>query len=300
MAKNKQCPQEEIRELYYDALDFDVFLKPPCFLNMSEDFVIEKEGIIRFGFSHIKGIGGSGIKQLNKIKERESWGKILFELIKVGVKKTVVEGCVKCGSFDYLDISRTKMLYEFELLSAMSAAQKKIFLEKFDSAENPQQKMEQIIAENKRLKMPKEAVEIIEKNKDKKFVDHCLTKDIWESTYLGINLTSSRIEEYMAKYDVSHDCASVNKTKSGNVCFVGVLDAVKKIKTKKDGKEMAFISISDLSGRVDDIVVFNELFIDSYHNKCILQKPEDEVLKITGFKQKDKDSVICQGIEILN
>jgi len=302
-SRYKQDPLKEIREIYYDMKDFSLTLVPPRVDKMNEDFEIIDSNTICFGLGHVKGIGLKGIRRFNQMSNLGSWSSILKDIFQLPVSKARVNPLIMAGAFDYLFISRSRMLAECDLIRHLTKKQCSIFFELFDPEIHD--KSEKYVAEiienipnvNKRLKLSKDTLEAIEQFKNTDYKDFQITLDIWERTYLGVNITASRIDDYNIGGDITHTCLSAGKAKSGNICIVALLENVNKIRTRKDNKEMCFLELSDMHGKLTNVVVFPDCFIETYYNKNLLHRVGEEVLKIHGYRKGD--SLICNSIDAL-
>jgi DNA polymerase III alpha subunit len=66
-SQGKQDSLKEIKELVNEAKLFNISVRPPNLSLCNEDFAIQDEKTIAFGLGHVKGIGASSIKALEKI-----------------------------------------------------------------------------------------------------------------------------------------------------------------------------------------------------------------------------------------
>lgn len=300
-ANNKQDELEEIKEIFYDAKSFGIEVVPPSLKTISENFEIVGEKTIAFGFKSIKGFGTNGVKQLYKYDNPSTWHEFLIQTVKEKVKKTIVEALIKCGSLDHFNETRSFMLNEYELVKTLSEKQIEVFVEIHSSLAKVEDTIILIPEKNKRLRIGKETKRIMKELKDFKYKDLLIRNELFERKYLGINLLTSRIDNFN-DMDITNNIGEMPEAPAGEFCVVGLLENVNVINSKKDNKEMAFITISDKTGQLDGIVVFNNLFINCFYNNNALKRPENEVLKVVGFKKIDDtrgESYIAKSIEIM-
>ena len=284
-AKHKQRPLDEICEVFYDMEDFGVKLVPPSLSEMNVDFEVKDAKTILFGFSSIKGMGEAGVKSLRKISECEDWSSALRDIFSRKISKSKVEPAIKSGTMDHLGCSRAYMLVTYELVKSLTAKQLELFVEEWDGElEYICDFIESIPDKNKRLRISDATKECIKSVENIGSKDYNITKEVWERKYLGVNLTSTRIDD-ISDEDIDADCSSVKNMAAGSACVCGVLESVNKIKTRKDNKEMAFIEISDLGTKLTNIVVFPRQFNRIYYEQFLLRNPENELLKIWGDKK---------------
>jgi len=287
-AKLKQHQQTEIEEVYWDMKNFGIELLPPTIKEINKDFEIVDENTIAFGITSIKGIGESGVSKFSYLEKCSGWREALHCIFHKKLSKAKVEPLIKSGTFDCFGTTRSKMMAEYNFIKSLSTKQLEIFMHFFDQNKHAvlTDLLEKVSEENKRLKIGKkteEAIKMLEICVEK---DYNLTKDILERKYLGINLTSTRVDDILDE-DIDSTCSSVMNAVSGNMCVMGVLESVNKIKTKREKKEMAFIEISDMTQKLSNIVVFNEVFMKAYYDDYLLRELEQEVLKLDGYKKED-------------
>jgi len=216
------------------------------------------------------------------------------------ISKAHYEPIIKCGALDYFKIPRARMLAECELVKGLSKTQLTVFKTLFKDDLYDESGTEYLCSivkniplMNGRLRLSSETLESVENLLTKQMTDHVLTKDIYERNLLGINMTSTRINSSLSS-EMSHDCMSAGAQDSGGVQVIGLLENVNIIKTKNDDK-MAFLEISDLTGKIGNIVVFPDLFNKAHYADNLLKRPEEEVLIIRGYKKDG--SLICKSIE---
>ena len=298
-ANQKQHPLEELRELYYDAKDFGINIIPPTICDISENFEIVDMNNIKFGFSNIKGVGESCVKNLKKC-DTSSFKSFLVSSIAHKVKKNVVEVLIKCGALDCFKIPRVKMLLEYAIIKSLSDEQESVFLELYKT-KDVVDSVNEIILNNSRLKVNDETKQLLLDYVSKEHKDYMTTNDIWERETLGINISSSRLDSYAQDSGITHNLSMVKKAfDREKIVVIALLEKVKKTKTKKDKKDMAFLTISDLTAQISNCIVFPELFTRMYYEKNCLKNEGLEVLKITGYKSinDNGESFIAQDIEV--
>lgn len=121
-AKDKQDPQQEIRELVNDAKLMDVEVLPPDIRN-GETYFSTDGKLITFGLSNVKGVGEAQSDKLNKAIDAVSkllgkhinnwtWYEFLVHLTPL-VSSTVITRLISVGALRHLDSNRSKMLAEF-------------------------------------------------------------------------------------------------------------------------------------------------------------------------------------------
>ena len=82
-------------------------------INISTDKYIPKENGIMLPLNSIKGIGGSALYEINRLRPIKDFQDFLDRRIKKFVKKTSIEALVKAGAFDFAGSSKFELLNSF-------------------------------------------------------------------------------------------------------------------------------------------------------------------------------------------
>jgi len=303
-SKNEQNPQEEIRSIFFDAKRFNVHILPPSIKRANKDFEVDGNNIY-FGLSHVKGIGESAIKYIEKISGM-SWHDILFSKI----KKNIFDGMVLSGAMSHFGLSRKQMMMCKEFINQLTEKELPIFNHIFIGI--PDKITKETKSEIKSLQLQKgksfeESVQIMldfinKENKELKIInanrasnlaiecqyfisnydngkEYCI-RDLarFEGHYLGIPATCSSVDSFLNE-KVSHFLIEVEKEKDNTqICAVAKISSFRQILDKRQ-REMAFITLEDKSFMLD-AVMFNSCY--SIHKTLIKQ---DSVLLFKGHKK---------------
>ncbi|KKK94146.1 hypothetical protein LCGC14_2685780, partial [marine sediment metagenome] len=133
-AKGKQKPFDEINALANNAKALNIEIKPPDLRYLNTNFKLI-DGVIYFGLTDIKGIGQSVINRLQKTTtlvverlkkslDKFTWLDFLI-FISQGLTSTGVKALISTGALDYMGISRSRMLYEYDLYNKLSGREQK-------------------------------------------------------------------------------------------------------------------------------------------------------------------------------
>lgn len=82
-------------------------------INKSENKYVPMEDGIMLPLNSIKGVGGSVLYEINRLKPIESFQDFLDRRIKKFIKRTSIEALIKAGAFDFCEKTRFEMLSEF-------------------------------------------------------------------------------------------------------------------------------------------------------------------------------------------
>lgn len=270
----------EIREKGFKVLAPDI--------NASEvDFTIEfapneERSAIRFGLGAIKNVGDAAVETI--VREREARGEFadLTDFCRRvdlrRVNKKVLESLVKAGAMDvfgpraailqvlpeYLEMGQTHQ-------KAKAVGQEMLFgaSEKLDEPILPRRKLPETteISERERL--------------------------VWEKELLGFYLTKHPFEEELNRLQeiVEHKIGELTEEEhSGKeMTLGGLVSGINTVLTRKDSREMAFVEIADLTGKIEAI-----LFPDIYQNGA--RKVSEDSLVIMHGRLDNKDE---QGLKLL-
>lgn len=253
-----------------------VLLKPD--INSSDIEFSVQNGQVRFGLSAIKNVGEAAIDSILKARKLEgpfhTFAEFLRRVDVSKVNKKTVESLIRAGAMDEFG-SRSALLSAVETMleqvhkdrKAASAGQFGLF----DDG-NAAQKA---IAEQ----LPKVT----------ELSSHELLA--FEKELLGFYLTAHPLEktiEQLSERESVTPLAQVTAERVGDrVQVVGLVLQVKKIITRKNNSEMAFIRLEDLSGSIE-VVIFPKIYA-----KSISLWVRDAAVMVAGkVDQKDDRLVI--------
>lgn len=294
MANEKTKPKEEISRLVNDAKYFDIEIMPPNICDLNNEFYI-KDNKIYFGLSHIKGIGEAQIKKLadqsallTKPVDKHEWFELLLNLLD-NLSKTVVEGFINAGALDFLGLSRTKMLYEYQLWQRLTDLEKQFiknkpgnsFVESLKILGYPK-KDGGGCANINRVEIVKGLISVLEKPPYE--LKDSLDWLAWiEESLLGVSVTCHKTDAAESSR-ITCTVKEFQKGFNGYTVLGVTLKKVNPYKTKKGkqkGEYMAFITGEDGTGLLDSIVAF----VDPYKEyKDLLV--EGNTVAIRGSKTK--------------
>jgi DNA polymerase-3 subunit alpha len=294
-AKDKMDPQKEIKELIRNATEMEISVSVPDLRKLNKHFSIY-DNKIYFGLTDIKGVGYSVFEKIIQLSENIdlkniTWQTLLVKLL-TKINSTAVKALISCGAIDYYGISRTKMLFEYDIISELTQRE----IELLDTSTNSiNESLYKLYNSSKINTKRRNSI-----NNLMSLYDHppySLTDKIeWlsdtENSLLGASITCFKIDSY----DVSMtncDCKDFKRTNlSKNIIIAGEISSINFTKTKNGknpGSEMAFITIEDQIASLDSVVVFPEQ-LSKYRNYLF----EGNVLIFVGNKNNKKDSFIVE------
>lgn len=305
-AKDKLKPQAEVKQLISDAKNFDISILPPSLIHLREGdfgrFSLHKDKI-RFGIKDIKRIGtASSDKLFERVNElEEKTGKSLkqfgwYELLLLLLSKlslTVVNGIVQVGALDYLDIPRSKMLFEYDIFRKLTSRERNYIIEKCKADGNLLMGLLDLI---NNFKMGKKRIETLFelakslREPPSSLVDSTYKISSWEEDLLGVAVTHCRLDACNPdQLDlINCTCSEFTTSILTNVFIAGEIIEVKEYRTKT-GSNMAFLTLEDGSGQLK-CIAFSEIWEKNRHKLY----PGNTILVCGEASKRDKDTLIIQ------
>ncbi|MEX2013292.1 MAG: DNA polymerase III subunit alpha [Candidatus Levyibacteriota bacterium] len=259
--KNEKIAQavSECKRLGLDVL-------PPDINKSKSDFTIEDGSKIRFGLSAIKNVGGAAILTILEGRKDGSFKSLenFCERVNLStVNKKTMESLIKAGAFDFFGNRASLLLQAPEIMDNIHKKKKQ--------EQEGQSSLFGEAVENDKIKM------------DSKLSMDDFTpaeKLSFEKEFLGFYLTSHPyIDELLSiRSIITHEIDFVEEETEGKrVTIGGIIEGTRRIFTKKNGNEMAFITIGNEKGILVECVIFPKVFSDYKH---LLNK--DTVVVIEG------------------
>ncbi len=274
---------EKIAQAVAECKRLKVNVFPPDINTSGSEFSIENKTAIRFGLSAIKNVGGAAIDSI--LMARANGPFVSFEdfsgrvdLSKVN-KKTM-ESLIKAGALDQFG-KRAMLLITLPEITEKSNRKRKQDLagqaSLFGDEEEPVQQNQA---------SPKNTVDDFSSEE----------KLAFEKDFLGFYLTSHpQMESLLSiKSSITHELELLSEEKEGTkVKIGGIIEASRRIFTKKTGSEMAFLALANEKGVTIECIVFPKVF-ERY--KSYLTK--DTVIIVEGHidTKNDKPTLIAEKI----
>ncbi|MBI3985105.1 MAG: DNA polymerase III subunit alpha [Candidatus Levybacteria bacterium] len=275
---------EKISMAVAECKRLNVEVLPPDINKSDSEFSIEENTKIRFGLSAIKNVGDAAIR--NTLENRNKGDFKSFEdfcqrIDLSTINKKTVESLIKAGAMDRFG-KRAKLLMDYPEIVDKASKKKKegssgqgsLFGDDDDASVS----FSSITS-----------VEIEEFSQNEKLA--------FEKEFLGFYLTAHpQMDNLISiKAQITHEIATLEEEKTSETVVIGgIIETIRRIFTKKSGKEMAFITIGNENGNLIECVIFPKVF-DMY--KSILAK--ENVVLITGKidTKNDKPVIIADKIQ---
>lgn len=269
MAKNEPNPMEEISLIQRELAYFGISLLPPSIKDSSEDFIIEGKNI-RFGLSSIKGISHAAINRLASFNRKYSnkfdlFNKCLESKLGLGV----VSSLIHAGCFPDYNISRCKLLLEFQVYNFLTIRERSL-LEKY--AEKNQ---EDLFAGLKYIKTAKDEkgkelikasrMQTIRKKYDTYFKIYQFNKShgkilsfLEEMEVLGYSYSGNLADIYKAEFpEVTSIQEALGDLQGNKNTFIGIVADIKEGKSREKKTPYVSLLIQDNNSEIK-AMAFND------------------------------------------
>lgn len=344
-AKDKQNKFDEIKLLVGNAKLMGIDIMPPDFRHTNCHFaeipnkLTSKEydpldGKVFFGFADIKGIGEKKIVKLNNTilqveamleKHRKEWTWTEYLVFfSQGIDSTTNNGMIESGALDYMKVSRTKMLFEYDIYSKLTKKEQAwiqqnvrnygsleqvlstalIQHEKFTNfktAKKPRKgktlfptEIENNLPKTKFCSNKNRVLEVESLIKKLKNPSYTMNDSIdWiariEEARLGIPLTATVLDSCK---NLDHANCTItdfkNRQESNSAVFIACQVDDIKVHIDKNGSEMAFLSVFDNENTLD-CVIFKDTWLDqNIRNLCI----KNNAIILSGDRSKTGGLVV--------
>ncbi|MFH0863698.1 MAG: DNA polymerase III subunit alpha [Candidatus Gottesmanbacteria bacterium] len=273
---------EKLSRAVEECRRMKISLLPPD-INYSEiEFTIEKNAI-RFGLTAIKNVGEAAIETILAARQKEGNFKSLtdfcYRVDLQKVNKKTLESLIKAGAMDAFGKRSSMLASIYKIMEEnhrLKKQQDQGQTSLFDDTENDNKECLIDIEELSR-------VELLS----------------FERELLGFYLTEHPLQPVINSLEnrITHKIIDLSEINSGsNVLIGGVIIQVKKILTKQNNSEMAFVRLEDLTGSIE-IIVFPRIF-SQYKEYVAL----DKIIIVMGkIDYKDeKPMIIAEKLILLD
>jgi DNA polymerase III subunit alpha len=305
-ASEKIDPDLEKRQLIMAAKAEDINVYGPSIRYLDENFSWHNESIY-FGVCNVKNVGKAHLEKFKNLisawDRPLSWSELVIKVLP-HINKKSMENLIKVGFFGGLKKSRSEMLHEFSCVKELTKKE----LECLDccvDASNFQINFKSHIEHFISKGIKKDGGYISSESRLVK-VKNILSRLNNPGRFLDDNPSMyAKIEDKLLGCAVSHselnscaDAAHANSTckevSDGKFDRSTVACIIKRIKehVTKNNDEMAFLSVEDNSGELENIVIFPDIYSQ---NKDIIY--EESTVLLTGeIKDKKRKSFVVENI----
>jgi DNA polymerase III alpha subunit len=276
---------EKIQKLSDDAKLMDINLFPPDLTQLENNFHTDGKSIY-FGLSDIKNVGLTALPKIQELLAEKNidintvpWYDFLIDVLD-NLSITVVHRMIETGAlerFSASGMSRKRMISEYDIWHSKlkDDTEKAWILERRGDFTDICTAMKAMARTRKegggcfsapRVAIVQDLIKSLD-NPPSPFEDSPDWIAWCEKEYLGISLTYSELD----KYDVtkaSHTCKDIVKGHKAYAVLAVQIKQVKTTKTKRGkspGSTMAFLSASDKTCTLENIVVFSNTWKEFSH-----------------------------------
>lgn len=294
-AKDKMDPHRETKELVRNATEMDIIVCVPDLRKLNKHFIIEDDKIY-FGLTDIKGVGYSVFDKIIDLSKSInlktfSWLYILTKFL-TKINSTAAKALISCGSLDCCHLSRTQMLFEYDIISELTSRELELLIDQNNSLGNSLKNLLSAPRITTKRKASIEQLINLYYNPPYSLNDKIEWLSDTENSLLGVSVTCFKIDSYDISMTNS-DCKSFKNTHlTKNIILAGEISNINFVKTKKGkyaGSDMAFLTIEDQVASLDSVIVFPEQ-LSKYRNYLF----EGNVLIFSGNKSNQKDSFVVE------
>ncbi len=274
--------EEKMSRLIAEVKRMNIHVLPPSINHSDVEFTIEN-GAIRFGLSAVKNVGEAAIDNIlaaRKMKEFSSFFDFISRVDGQKVNKKTLESLIKAGAFDAFG-NRSALLIATDEIRKNAEAK----LKKEASGQNSLFEDDE---ENDAVDSPDKLPETEEFSKSELLS--------FEKQFLGFYLSEHPSFSRLAKaaenlFKLSE--ISVSEHLGKKMKLAGLITSVKRIFTRKDGSEMAFVTIDDFTARLE-LVIFPKTY--AFHKDKLY---EDNVIIFVGKidTKEEKINILVEEIE---
>ena len=277
---------EKISQAIAECRRLKVTVLPPDINKSQSDFTIENKIDIRFGLTAIKNVGAAAIKSILNARLKGNFENFEDFCLRVDlgpVNKKTIESLIKAGAMDIFG-NRASLLMAYPQIVEKAHRKRK------QREEGQTSLFEDTIPLNPEVSA---AVNIVEDFSPSE-------KLAFEKEFLGLYLTSHPQLNNLIhiKSVISHEIELLSEEKEGTrVRIGGIIESSRKIFTKKNNSEMAFLLLGNEKGLSVECVVFPRIF--EQHKNLLIR---DSVIIIEGYldTKNDRPSIIAEKISSIN
>lgn len=280
----------KVSEYIVTSRSMGIKLLPPDINEGESGFSVKNNSIV-YGLSAIKSIGKSVIDTI--VEERELNGKytslknFIERLSGKEVNKRTVENFIKAGAFDSLDGNRRQLMTVYSrIIDSVNEEKKKSI--------TGQMSLFDLVSDEDKADYEIRMPDLEEYSKEEKLA--------FEKEVLGVYVSGHPLEQYEYKWrknvksftkDFITDEEGNTIAKDNTVTIVGGMIDTITLKTTRNGKTMAFITLEDLYGVMEILIFPNVLERYRYMLK------ENEKIFVKGkvsIGDDEQGKLICDQI----
>lgn len=273
---------EKIAQAVAECKRLKITILPPDINKSHSDFSIENKINIRFGLTAVKNVGAAAIKSILDARSKgkfKSFEDFCFRVNLGPVNKKTIESLTKAGAMDMFG-NRASILMSYPEITEIAHKKRK----------QEEEGQTSLFGDHDDIKLKSKFVE-------KEVEDFSPNEKLaFEKEFLGLYLTSHpQLNNLMRiKSVITHEIELLIEEKEGaRVKVGGIIESLRKIFTKKNNNEMAFLVIGNEKGLSVECVVFPRVF--EQHKSLLIR---ESVVIIEGHldTKNDRPTIIAEKI----
>lgn len=276
---------EKIAQAIAECKRLNITVLPPDINKSEKDFTIEDEKLIRFGLSAIKNVGDAAIKNilLNRKEENFKSFEDFCERVDLStINKKTMESLIKAGTMDTFGNNRASLLSSYpDTVDQISKKKKQANSGQVSLfGDSPSSKPFNEVKNN-----------LDDFSRDEKLA--------FEKEFLGIYLSSHpQLNNLLSiKSQTTHSIDLLEEETEGKTVKIGgIVEATRKIFTKKTGAEMAFVTIGDEKGITIECVVFPKIY---ERHKALISKDSLILMEGRVDTKNERPVIIAEKISTI-
>jgi DNA polymerase-3 subunit alpha len=257
-----------------ECRNMSIDILPPDINQSGKEFKVIGKAI-RFGLEAVKGVGGAAIESILDVREKDGLFTSMEDFLRRvdgrKVNKKVVESLIKAGAFDSFGMPRARALAMFNNAANADASTSSLFDQQNIFGESSGGEQEE---------------------RDE------LTLLRYEKDALGFYITGHPLSRYrgaLSALKIKGISELEDSADKEEVQVAGVVNTLKKIKTKGKAETMAYLTIEDEEGSAEAIV-FPELYRTTAD---VLVKESLVAVRGTVDKTEKGTKIVCKEVSSL-
>lgn len=307
-ADEKIDPDFEKRQLIMSAKSEDITVRGPSIKVLEENFSWQ-DGCIYFGICNVKNVGKAHLAELknhlNNLTDNEkTWTNILVKVLP-SINKRAVENLIQTGAFSGFGKSRSEMLHEFHCYldltkKEIEAIKQNIHCQDATISKVIERFIEYGLKKNGGFISTQSRLDKVQNilirinNPGRILVDNGMVYAKIEEKLLGYSINHSELNSCSEACHANTTCKQITDGKMDDSIIAAVIKKIREYKTK-NGDLMAFLSIEDDSGELENIVVFPDIY---EQNKDIMYE-QAAVLLSGKIQDKGRNSFIVDKVFLI-
>lgn len=274
-AQHEQDPLQELNELITDAKQFGYEVYVPDFRSNENTFHIYNNAL-RFGVGDVKSVGSASLLKINSAKSDCAvllnkkitdwrWTDYLIGFSS-HINSASNIALISCGALDYLRQTRSRMLFELNVFNKLTKKESSRLKENIQNIESLTKGIEFLLEHNMFMKPRRGILENLAQTLDNPPYS-CEDKIEWvaytEKKYLGYALSVNKVDDCPDAIRSNITCKelSCSPNRRDNILLAVEISSLREITIKNGpsaGMQMAFLTVTDSSGTLDNIACFAE------------------------------------------